>query len=258
MPATPLLGRSVVITRPGEPADGLAALLASAGAHVRSRPLVRRAPPADADALASVLEHLAEFDWIVFTSASAVHACLAAAPPGARWPRCACVGPGTAAAAREGGLEVRLVPERYTADGLVEAWPAAQLRGARVLWPRASGARLTLERELRARGAEVVACDAYATVPDPGAAVRLHDELRAAPADVLLFTSPSAVRTFAEAGVAPAGMIVGVIGTVTAAAAAAAGVAVHVIPARHTLDALVEALGDHFAASDESRGPDER
>jgi uroporphyrinogen-III synthase len=164
------------------------------------------------------------------------------------------VGSGTAGTARAAGIPVALVPEQFTAEGLAAAWPAATLPGARVLWPRASGARPTLARLLRAAGAEVTAPDAYDTRADGGAGRRLHEELRSSPADALLFTSPSAVRAFASAGVAPGRLIIGVIGSITAAAAREAGLSVEVQPARPTLVELAAALAAYFASTNPSTG----
>ena len=249
MTVSALEGRSIVNTRAGEPDDELTGLLTAAGARVRARPLVGIVPPADPTALPAALADLASFDWVVFTSANAVRACAAAVPAGAAWPRCACVGTGTARAARAAGIPVALVPEQFTAEGLAAAWPAATLPGARVLWPRASGARPTLARLLRAAGAEVTAPVAYDTRADGEAARRLHEELRVSPPDALLFTSPSAVRAFTSAGAAPDRLIIGVIGSVTAAAAREAGLIVQVQPSRNTLADLGAALAAHFATA---------
>jgi uroporphyrinogen-III synthase len=248
MAAAPLSGRSVVVTRPEEPDDALAGRLREAGAQVRVRPLVRLTAAADPQPLQQALAALPRFDWIVFTSANAVRACVQAAPPQTAWPRCACVGSATAAAAEAAGIPVALVPERFSAEGLADAWPPEQVRGARILWPHADAARATLAERLRAAGAEVVPVVAYQTREDLRAAEQLRAELATTPADVVLFTSPSAVRAFAAAGATPVNLVIGVIGTVTAAAAAAAGVPVHVQPAHHTLEALVAALAAYFAS----------
>lgn len=246
-----------MVTRPEEPDDTLAGRLREAGAQVRVRPLVRLTPAPDSQPLQRALAALSRFDWIVFTSANAVRACVQAAPPQTSWPRCACVGSATAAAAQAAGIPVALVPERFSAEGLADAWPPAQVRGVRILWPHADAARATLAERLRAAGAEVIPVVAYQTREDPLAAAKLHGELATTPADALLFTSPSAVRAFAAAGAAPATLVIGVIGTVTAAAAAAVAVPVHVQPAQHTLEALVAALAAHFANGAAARLPPE-
>jgi uroporphyrinogen-III synthase len=67
------------------------------------------------------------------------------------------------------------------------------LKGARVLFPRAAGARETLRRELEARGAIVDAPEAYRTVAPPEAAESLRAAL-ASGIDAAVFTSPSAVE----------------------------------------------------------------
>lgn len=239
----PLQGCRVIVTRPEEQAEALASLLRERGAEVRVRPLVRIAPPADAGrALRGALARATDYDWVVFTSANAVRAWAAAGGAQGR-AQVACVGEATARSAREHGLEVATIPAVYTGAALAETMRAAgDVAGARVLWPRASGAGDAVRAGLTAAGASVDAVDAYTTVEDDAAAEALCAELQGHPCDVITFTSPSGVRSYARARRGECRAAVAVIGTVTRAAAVAAGLTVDVLPQRHTMDGLVEAL----------------
>jgi uroporphyrinogen-III synthase len=238
-----LAGCRLVVTRPAEQAAELADALRRLGAEVRVRPLLGIAPPADPAALRAALKALEGFRWLAFTSANAVRACLAAAPAGVQWPLVACVGPGTARAAATAGIPVSLLPDTHSGDALARALLQADaLSGARVLWPRASGARETFAARLREAGAVVVEIECYRTAPDPVAASALAAELRAEPTDVLVFTSPSAVQCYAAgAGRAP-GCAVAVIGGVTGEAAASVGWQVTIRPAEQSLAGLIAGL----------------
>ena len=104
----------------------------------------------------------------------------------------AAIGPGTARALRERGVEPDVVPERAVAEGLVEALRDVPV--TRALIARAAEGRDVLPDALRERGAEVDVLALYETVAEP-----LDDATReaAAAADYVLFTSASSVRFFA-------------------------------------------------------------
>ena len=218
------------------------------GAEVRARPLVAIGRPADPTPLRSALAELGSYDWVAFTSANAVRGCAGSAPSASRWPRVACVGPGTARAAAELGIAVTLVPEVFSGEALAAAMVARGVNGGRVLWPRASGARDSFAAALRAGGAEVDEVECYRTMPDPEAARLLVAELERDPADVLVFTSPSAVRCFANAARSLPAAAVAVIGTVTAGAAVEQGWVVEIRPAEQTIAGLAAALQQWWAA----------
>jgi uroporphyrinogen-III synthase/uroporphyrinogen III methyltransferase/synthase len=243
-----LSGCRVVVTRPEEQASELAEPLRTLGAQVRVRPLVGIAPPADPSALRAALDSLVSFQWVAFTSANAVRACAATAAPGAQWPRVACVGAGTARAAAAAGIPVSLVPTAFSGAALARALVREQsLAGVRVLWPRASGAREAFAALLREAGAELTEVECYRTLPDPGAAAALAAELRAGPADVVLFTSPSAIRAWQAGAEQPPAAAVAVIGGVTGDAATRAGWQVAVRPVEQSIAGLVAAVRQWWA-----------
>jgi uroporphyrinogen-III synthase len=250
----PLRGWRVAVTRPAHGAAELSELLRARGAEAVALPLLRIAPPEDATPLLSAARRIADYDWIVFTSASAVRALhdalrdegrLVRRPPG----RIAVVGPATAAAVAELlSWSVAAVPDEYVADAVSAAMAAAApLRGARVLWPRARDARDVLPGELRAAGAILDDPEAYRTVEDLENARVLSAMLMHGQLDAVTLTSPSAVRCLAAARPRLGGAILAVIGPVTAQAARASGLPVHVEPDQHTIPELVSALAAYVA-----------
>jgi len=128
-----------------------------------------------------------------------------------------------------------LVPSRFVAEGLLEAWPAGT---GSVLLPRAASAREVLPDGLRARGWRVDVVDAYRTVAVAPAASELA---RVDGADAVMFSSSSTVTNFlaATSTVPP---VVACIGPVTARTAEAAGLHVDVVAEESTMDALLAAL----------------
>jgi uroporphyrinogen III methyltransferase/synthase len=243
----PLFGKRVVVTRQASQAGEWQRALEAVGAIPVLVPTIRTAPRRDATALASVLDALADYDWLVTASANALRELGAAARE-----RVACVGEASAEAARALGL----VPEPALggdAERLL-AWllDRGDWRGKRVLLPRAERAGQALPAGLRSAGARVDELSLYRTEAAPFDGAALVAELRAGRLDALAFASPSAARHFA-AGVGGEGVAAArasaivAIGPVTAEALRAAGLEPSVIAATPSADGLVAALEAYFS-----------
>jgi uroporphyrinogen-III synthase len=248
--AAPLEGVSVVVTRAREQASALVERLVEAGATPVEIPLIAIAPPADrGDALRDALSDPARYDWVVVTSPNGVDALVTAAPSdGLAGERIAVVGPGTAARLRSFGIRPAIVPERFVAEGLLEAFPKppADHRG-RVLVAQADRARPVLVDGLRSAGWHVDAVVAYRTIAAP-----VEERMRSAvaTADVVTFASASTVERFVESfGVEAVPRVVACIGPVTAEAARLHGIAVSVVAEPHTIDGLVAAVVRYVTAA---------
>ena len=237
--ARPLSGRSVAVTRARAQSSGLARRLRELGAAVVEAPAIRIAP------IAGAAPQLEGYDLVCLTSPNGVRLLferLRAAGRDARalaGARVAAIGPGTARALSDHGVIADVVPERFVAEGLVEA--LAEVPVARALIARAAVARDVLPDALRERGAEVDVLELYETVAEP-----LSDEQRAAVADAdyVTFTSSSTVNFFFEqagADAAPAARLVS-IGPVTSDALRAHGREPDVEAGRHDIDGLLGAL----------------
>jgi len=235
----PLFGRRVVVTRAREQASELRTQLEERGAEVIELPTIAIEP------LDFAVPDLAAADWIVFTSANGVTGFfdrLAVAGLDTRalgGCRVAAIGPGTASALADRGIRADLVPERFVAESLVEAFPAGP--GAVVL-ARAAVARDVLPAGLAAKGWRVDVLDVYRTVmadPDPAAVARV----RSGDVDAITFTSSSTVENFVAAvGQISSQIPVICIGPVTADTATARGLDVTATADPHTIDGLVTAL----------------
>ncbi len=210
-------------------------------------------PPDGGEALRAAAAEVSTYDWVVFTSSNAVERFVPLLRDGRdlAGARLAVVGAATARALAAHRFAADLVPSDETADGLAAAMPAAPQAGARrgrVLFPRAAAARDVLAPGLRAKGWEVTEVDAYRTVAADAAHGVGADELDAAScADVITFTSPSAVTRYAElAGRRPLPPVVACIGPVTAEAAHRAGFHVDVVATEHSAEGLAASLVAHF------------
>jgi len=253
----PLFGKRIVVTRAQAQASALTERLAAAGAEVIEMPATR-IEPCDLAGLRDALGDIAAFDWIVFTSQNAVQVAwdaLRAMGLDARafaGVKIAAVGPMTADALLQRGLAVDVVPERFVAEGLLDALRSREdVRGARVLYVAGEGARETLERGLIGAGASVERVTAYRSVVDGTDADSLKTRLDRGDVDLATFTSASSVRAFVDlVGAERARRVPAAsIGPITTEAARDAGLDVAIEAPTSTIDGLVEAIVESFASA---------
>jgi uroporphyrinogen III methyltransferase/synthase len=200
-----LHGRRVVVTRARAQASDLSTMLQELGADVMEVPAIRIEPLGRA-ALDAALARLASYDWLILTSRNAVAIVWDAlrergldARALAPVKLCA-VGAGTAEALLEHGLAVDVVPERFAAEGVADALAARDdVRGARILFPKAEGAREVLPTRLAELGASVDAITIYRSVPDGDGVEPLRGAIDRGEVDLVTFTSSSTVRYFVDA-----------------------------------------------------------
>jgi uroporphyrinogen III methyltransferase/synthase len=233
----PLAGASVVVTRARSQASELAAALRGLGASVIEAPAIRIEPTSDE------LPDLAGFDLVCLTSPNGVGLLferLAARGEDARalaGATVAAIGPGTARALREHGVIADVVPERFVAEGLVDALAGVEV--SRALIARARTARDVLPDALRERGAQVTIVELYDTVAEP---IGEPAAPAIAAADYVTFTSSSTVRNFLDSAALGEHTRVVSIGPVTSETLRERGLTVHVEAARHDIEGLLEAL----------------
>jgi uroporphyrinogen III methyltransferase/synthase len=259
----PLFGLRVLVMRPPHQQEDLAQRLRDEAAEPLCVPAIHIAPPPDPAPLLAAVSRVTGYRWVVFTSANGVEAFFAAARSLRRDARalagarvCA-IGPATAAALRAQGIEADLVPDEYRGEAVANAIIEADgdLRGARVLLPRALEAREALPKLLREQGATVDEVPAYRTTgPSEQDAAHLRELVHHRQVDVLTFTSPSTVKALAAALGAHAdalseGFTLACIGPVTADAVREQGWTVDVTAHEYTAGGLVDALRARFETS---------
>lgn len=197
----PLFGKTVLVTRARAQASEAASRLSAWGAEVWELPCLEFLPPEDLGPLDQAILEAEKYDWLFFTSVNAVAAFFA------RWKelkrdiralancKIAAVGPATAQALNDLCLQVDKLPSEYRGDQLAEAFAEAELRGKRVLFPRAKEGREDVLRILDSKGGQVTLVEAYQTrLPELEESLLL--KLRKQKPDCILFASSSAVRNF--------------------------------------------------------------
>lgn len=241
---SPLVSKRVVVTRPANQAMSFCEQLMALGARPIRFPTIRLEPVRDVIQLKRALSSLSDYDRVIFTSVNGVRFTWAALQT--PWPdnlRTVAIGPATAEALRQRGVEPEFVPEEFTAERIAVGLDS--VTGQKILLLRAQKANPVLADVLRARQADVTEVAAYRTLmntPDQSAFAALI-----AGFDVLTFTSSSTVEGFAAVGKQPPDhVVIACIGPVTASTARRTGYRVDVIAREYTTGGLIQSLIDHF------------
>jgi uroporphyrinogen III methyltransferase / synthase len=251
----------VLITRPEAQSGSFGIALQAAGFEPVYFPVIEIRRMEDNAVLDNALARLSSYEWIVFTSVNAVEIVLdrllaraigadsAGAsddPIRSSMPRVAAIGPKTAQALRARGIEPFYVPEEYVAEAILPG--LGDLRGKRVLLPRAEIARKALPEAIVAAGGRAHEIPVYKTLPAKVNASGLA-ALKAG-VDVITFTSPSTVDNFVEIvrrhGLDPVNLPssprVACIGPITESAARLAGFSVAIVAEEYTSEGLIAVI----------------
>ena len=258
MKERPLHGRRIVITRARSQAEAFARALEELGGQVVEFPTIEILPPESYEPLDRAIQTIEGYDWIIFTSANGVNHFFS------RWRalqrdirvleaiKIAAIGPETARQVQAIGARVELVPREYRAEAILQELRPGELRGKKIVLPRAAEARDILPRTLREWGAEVDVVEAYRTIPAKNDISRLHQELLQGEIDVITFTSSSTVKNFSGlfSGEDMKGLLsssaVACIGPITKKKAEEAGIRVDVVAQEYTIPGLTRAIVEYF------------
>lgn len=195
------------------------------------------------------LDACATYDWLIFTSQSAVEAfkkkiqrndfSVDLIPA-----NIAAIGTRTAAALEEIGFSVQFIPTVFSADVFVKEFQPIENDLRRLLFLRGTIAGPTISEELPFEVDEWTIYQTEKVVENVG---KLSELLQSGKDVAVLFASPSAVEIFAEEVVAHTGwegFTIGAIGHVTERALIKEGASVDVRPNTYTLKDLVEKLAN--------------
>jgi len=252
----PLTGKRILVTRPRAQSADLCDRLAALGAEPIVFPTIEIAPLENTTPLDQAINQLSHYHWVIFTSVNGVAAfwgrlIATGKDSGALAEmRVAAIGPATAQALEMRGIQPRFIPDEYVAEAIVEG--IGDVRGQRILLPRADIAREALAAELERLGAMVDEIAAYRTLPT-APEPRGWAELRRG-VDAITFTSSSTARNFVALvgrdDISP-DTVVACIGPITANTARELGLRVDVVAAEYTMAGLAQVLADYFTREQE-------
>ncbi len=264
-PAPTLRRRVVVITRPESQSMGMAELVESLGGVPLLAPTVEIRPPEDRGRVEEFIRETArgELDFIIFLSVNSVGSLFQIADDAdltgdlskaLEAVTVVAIGEKTLDALRGHGVEVEIVPDNQSSQGVLESLSGTDLKGLSIGIPRSSKADGTLRRALEGRGAKVSEVTAYESgLPsDMVPALGLIEALGKGEIDAVTFTSASTGRNLFEIADAHSsdaelrkglrGAVVAAIGPATSEALREFGVRVDVVPSEHSMESLIGAL----------------
>ena len=253
----PLYGKRIIVTRARAQASGFSGKLEELGATPIEFPTIETVAPESWDALDGAVSRMASYDWMIFTSANGVGYLLQRLKETGRdirdlaGPKICAIGSKTAQAVEALGMRVLLVPEEFRAEGILAA--IGDVKGKKILIPRAKEAREILPDELQKRGALVDVVAAYRTIRPKTKKDEVLAMVREGKIDMVTFASSSTVSNFAEmfqpdelkeiiSRVKAAS-----IGPIISESARKFGFDVAVEPAQFTIEALAEEIAAYFA-----------
>lgn len=256
----PLFGKRILVTRARSQASELAEQIDALGGEPYEFPVIQVQAPKDAEKLAALsvaMQQLSTIDWVIFTSVNGVDYFfqtlkhnqidirkLANA-------RIAAVGPKTAEALQNRGLQVDILPLKFQNEELLEALGPVLRPGQRILLPRADIANDDLPNKLTKLGMHVTKATVYETVLSLDHGEEVLEQLRNHAIHILTFTSSSTVTNFMEAlsrlGVSEpltllASVKIACIGPVTAQTAIESGLHITYLAEEATVESLVKSL----------------
>ncbi len=254
----PLKDKTIVLTRSLEQSKESADALAKLGANVIVFPTLEIVPPTSWDQFDEIVKSNIEIDYIIFTSAHAVRMFSK---------RCAeintiinfnrikvvAVGNKTSSVCSKYGIPVHIIPDEFSASGVIQKLSGYELENKTVFIPRSAIGREELPKGLKDRGAIIRSVAAYnVTIPSGESVETGRKQIEQNKTDLFVFTSPSTFENFLQILKIdhPSEYFnkrtVAAIGPTTKSAIDNHKVKVNIMPDEYTIDGLVEKIVEHF------------
>ncbi len=181
---SPLAGKKILVTRPGQQAEDLANKLRSLDAEPVLMPLIEICEPDSWHELDTAITNIDKYQWLLFASSNAVISFVTRLKYRSRaaainkLPNIAVIGETTAQTAKSLSLTVSYCPDNFIAEDFIAQFPGYpnNLKNTKILWPRTNYGRDFIANKLEAAGAAVQIVPAYKTEL-PGNSAELSKQL---------------------------------------------------------------------------------
>jgi len=254
----PLKGKSIVITRTVEQSRESTSALTRLGAKVIVFPTLEIVPPSSWESFDNVALKPDKIDFVIFTSAHAVKMFNL---------RCeeldvdinfdkikvVAVGNKTSAVCKKHGIPVHIIPDKFSAEGVVEKISKFNLKDKVVFIPRSAIGREELPRGLQDLGAVIKSVPVYnVSLPTKENIKKNIELLKSGNPDLYIFTSPSTFENFLlildikNAAEYFKSYDVAAIGPTTKAAIEKKKVTVNIMPDEYTIDGLIHKIISYY------------
>ncbi len=261
----PLFGKTVLITRTRTQASQTRQRLEDLGANVLEAPTIDIQPITDWSQVDDAVDRIASFNWLVLTSAQAVHALfdrLRARQLDTRaltGPGIAVVGDQTAQALQQFGITPDLIPQQFNSDALANELLASEnLADQNILMFRADIAPITLPEKLKKHGANISDVTIYRNIKILTLPKHIIEHLKTDRIDWLTFTSSSTFCNFVElttnSGVNADtldAIKIASIGPKTSASIQKQGLSVTIEASPHDIEGMINGIVNHETSAED-------
>lgn len=255
-----LKGKTIAITRPVERSSEAVEIVKREGGIPLVVPTLEL-QISSSESLEKLCEMSKKLDWLIFTSPTSIESLFRHCPQLSEQlsPECkiAVIGPRTGNYLEDHGLHPDLIPDDYTAEGLLESFEKINLQGKLVGIPRTKAARDVLPQGLEEKGAKIFIAEAYkSTIPqDKKKIYELIEKIMTNEVDAITFTSPLTVHNLFRLAdkkqehltrsIKDNNIIIVAIGPVTGKALSEYGIK-PITPQEYTVKAMLERLMDEM------------
>ena len=187
--------KKVVITRPVERSQVMAEMIKEFDGIPIIVPTLEL-KLVESDELIYIANNINDFDWIVFTSPAGVESFFNTYKDETLSTKVAVIGVKTEQKLGEYGIKPNLIPDNFTAEGLLESFEQINIENNKIALPRTLSARKVLPEGLESLGATVLVAEAYtSSIPSNlDKILSLMDEILQDKIDIITFTSPLTVK----------------------------------------------------------------
>jgi uroporphyrinogen III methyltransferase/synthase len=254
-------GKTILITRAEHQANELAGLVKKNGGTAISFPTIQIKPPPSWNDCDQACAQIDNFHGLIFTSTNGVeyffkrYLFLQLPLAALKDKTVYAVGDKTRQALRRHGIEVSVIPDKFTSDDLAKVLQEELVSGKHFLFPRGNLGKHMLIDHITANKGEVRAVIVYLTQKTERRNVeQIRQHLRRETIDVISFTSPSTAKNFFELlpdfRALQKQVKLAVIGPVTASAIEKLGFNPDIKAKDSTIESLIEAIKEHFELQD--------
>lgn len=254
-------GKIIAVTRPIERSQDAVQIIEDYGGKALVAPTLELRIT-NTQPLIELCRKADELDWLIFTSPTAILSLFKHCNDlkDRLNPQCkiAVIGPRTGNYLEDHGLKADIIPDNYTAEGLLAIFHDIDIRNKIIGLPRTLAARNVLPEGLRKRGAQVFLAEAYISdIPQDRTMVdKLIKDIINREVDAVTFTSTLTANNLFKMvkkedkdkllePLRNGEVLVAAIGPVTAAALEKHGIPT-IIPKEYTVRAMLDRLRDEM------------
>ena len=254
----PLKNKTIVITRTVEQSMESASALTRLGAGVIVFPTLEIVPPPSWDEFDMLIVAPEKFDFIIFTSAHSVEMFHNRCEElkikiDYRKKKIVAIGNKTSSVCDSFNIPVDIIPDKFSAEGVVEKLSSFDMKDKVVFIPRSAIGREELPRGLKDLGAIIKSVPVYnVSLPTKKHIEENLQKLHNSNPDLFIFTSPSTFENFMQILniVNPSeyfkGFDVAAIGPTTKTAIENRRVTVDIMPDEYTIDGLIKKIIGYY------------